>query len=358
MKTKNKTKAKKEFSWKITLILLFALMVSFVGVALAGPNFKILNPGSNIRICTGVVSQPAFGCYDAPTANPTLNWSVTGSSSPTQIDLQVFNGSGTLVVDTNLGGSARSYTVPNLNLSSNYSWRVGAWDNRGSWTGWASGGVFTTFGQCKPTAQNLIATNGDFCNLPQINFSWRYTHPAGRSESKYQLQIDNNSSFASPEVDITRTITASSGAINAENIRVKESPGTNELAYNNSYYWRVMVWDNANINSGWINGPVVTTPKHKYPEIDFSYIPNPIKEDTPITFSDDSQLFGGATVSQRSWSFSGGSPSSSSSSKPVVTFSSSGGHNISLTVRDSDGYQCSKSETVTVEKSLKWIETP
>jgi len=335
-------------------------VLGFVGVALAGPSFKIERPGSNIQICTGTVDQPS--CYDSAVASPTLNWSISGSSSPTQIDLQVFDGAGNTIVDlggaSGLAGTARSYTVPNLNLSSQYSWRVGSWDNRGSWTGWASGGTFTTVNRCKPAAQNLSTINGDFCSLPQITFRWRYTHPAGRAESKYQLQIDNNSSFTSPEIDITRTSTVSSGTFNAENIRVKESPGANELAYNVRYYWRVKVWDSADIDSGWINGPAVDTPKHKYPEVDFSYIPNPIKEDTPITFSDNSQLFGGATVSQRSWSFSGGSPSSSSSATPVVTFSSSGGKNISLTVRDSDGYQCSKSETVTVEKALKWIETP
>ncbi len=354
MKIKNKTKRNKIF-WGSFVGIFFVLMILFVGVVLAGPDIKISNPGSSIQICTESVTQPPVRCYDSSTANPTLNWSIMGLSTPTQIDLQVFDDLGNRIVDTTLAGTARSYVVSNLNFSSLYSWRVGTWDNYGSWTSWASDS-FTTLPQCKPQVQSLSRTSGDYCSLPQESFRWTYSHPTGKNESKYQLQIDNNSNFSSPEVDISKNVNLPSGSVNTEVIRVKETPALNELAYNNTYYWRVKVWSNDGLDSGWVSGSSFSTPKHKYPEIDFSY--DPIKSDLSTTFSDDSKLFGGATVSWRFWIFSGGNPSSSSSSKPVVIFNSTGNYNISLTVRDSDNYQCTKSETVKVEKFYQWIEVP
>ncbi|MDD3687562.1 MAG: choice-of-anchor J domain-containing protein, partial [Bacteroidales bacterium] len=67
---------------------------------------------------------------------------------------------------------------------------------------------------------------------------------------------------------------------------------------------------------------------------DFSGTPTSVNTGGTVTFTD---LSSGGTVTSRSWSFSGGTPSTSTSASPTITYNTAGTYNVSLTVNTSSG---------------------
>jgi len=102
-----------------------------------------------------------------------------------------------------------------------------------------------------PSAINLSVEEGNYCTAtaPPIFLKWVFTDPdAFDFQSAYQVQVDNNSNFSSPEVDTGKVISNS-----------KTYPPPN-LTYNTTYYWRLMVWDDkGDPSTDWIVGPSFTT---------------------------------------------------------------------------------------------------
>ncbi len=199
-----------------------------------------------------------------------------------------------------------------------------------------------------PSLTNLNVSQPDYCvSGPAAVFSWTFSDPVG-TQSAYQVQVDNNSNFSSPEDD--------SGKVFSDSNSYATPLG--KLQYNKTYYWRAKVWDSVNIESDWENGPSFTTPKHTYPFIDFSWAPlNPdINENT--LFTDQSTVYGGAAKASWLWTFQNASPDSSSQQNPTVKFSSVGLKPVTLTVTDSDGLSCLGSKTADVKFPLpEWRET-
>jgi len=197
----------------------------------------------------------------------------------------------------------------------------------------------------RPSAINLSVTQGDYCQFysPPIFLSWQFSDPdPGDSQSAYQVQVDNNSDFTSPEKDSGKVISSSN------------SYAPIDLSYNTTYNWQLKVWDSKDTSSGWATGSSFTTPKNPYPRPDFSWSPENPRVNQFVQFTDLSQAFGGASISQWFWTFQDGNPSTSSSQNPKIKFLSQGSKQVTLTVIDSSGYSCSLQKTVPVERISFW----
>ena len=169
--------------------------------------------------------------------------------------------------------------------------------------------------------------------------SWVFLDP-GDTQSAYQIQIDNNSDFSSPEID-TGKVSNSSNTYSPLN-----------LSYNTAYYWRVKVWDSKDAVSSWASGSQFATEKHSYPLIDFSWLPaNPMAQQN-VLFTDQSTVYGGASKKSWSWNFEDGSPSNSNQQNPTTKFRSTGLKEVMLQATDSDNYACSDSKIVPVQSIL------
>ncbi len=221
---------------------------------------------------------------------------------------------------------------------------------------------FATIEQCPanspPQASDFSVSQGDYCTTPSHNFSWTYSDPDLDTESKFQFQVDNNSDFSSPEVDRTYDgLSYPSDTINSQVVLVSPTPEDDKISYNVAYHWRVKVWDSQSNDSGWLAGPDFSTEEHQYPLVDFSWDPQYPAIDETVKFSDDSQTYGGSSVSSRSWTFTDGTPSSSSQKKPQVIFGSGGEKAVNLIIIDSDGYSCPSEKNVRVGSALpEWQE--
>jgi len=242
-----------------------------------------------------------------------------------------------------------------------------------------------------PTASNL-AISDDYCALvPVRTFSWNYNDSDGDDESQFQLQIDDNSDFSSPEVNVCGIgnlpcsvpggLSVPSGGVNFKNIDVMEFPGLDQLGYNKTYYWRVKVWDSVGGSSGWIEydpdaNPLtqnpVGTPLHPYPNASFTCSPDlgvscPINHDILelITFGDDPDPgadpdrygpyvlnwnFCKNTVPACAGNIANGTPVS-------YTYTAGGSYDVELKATDNDGYVCTFVQTLNIANARpKWNE--
>ncbi len=203
-----------------------------------------------------------------------------------------------------------------------------------------------------PPSVSAAGENWLFCTdslHPILN--WTYSDGI---QAAYQIQIDNTSAgFPSPEVDTGEVISSS-----------QSYTTTYSFSWDTKYWWRVKVKNQQSVWSGWSNISNFTTPKHAYPKSDFSHTPlNPTMNET-VRFTDLSQVYGGATITNWFWTFQDGSPSNSSLQNPQTKFISVGSKKVTLGVRDSDGYDCgitnpadASSKTINVAFPLpKWKE--
>jgi len=133
-----------------------------------------------------------------------------------------------------------------------------------------------------PTAADLTVSVLDYCiySLP-TSFLWDFSDPdAGDTQEYYQVQIDNNFSFSSPEVDSGKVYSSSEAY----------APVFSFL-YNTTYYWRLKVWDDKGADSSWISGPLFTTPLHAYSYPDFTPSPQSPSVDEVVEFVDNSECY-------------------------------------------------------------------
>jgi PKD repeat protein len=238
--------------------------------------------------------------------------------------------------------------MDNLSCGATYSERVRAWDSGGLVSEWSGSASYTTPPlNHAPTAYNLQATQlGDYCAVgPHASFSWNYTDVDGDQENSWQIQVDNNSDFSSPEADSGRVYSTSNAY------------STTNLNYNTNYYWRVRVWDSKDVVSSWISGPSFAPPRHRYPTVNFSWSPTAPSANENILFADQSSVYGGASKASWSWSFQNGAPGTSNQQNPTIKFTAEGNKQVSLRVTDSDGYACTGYKNVNVNLPLpKWKE--
>ncbi len=247
-------------------------------------------------------------------------------------------------------------------------------DSNGNWHGWAwgdtvvgwlsfnndnvkGGGInyrVVSHVNHPPQVTNQDVTKQNYCTNPSHHFSWTYSDPDEDAQSKYQFQVDNNSNFSSPVVNRSEN----NPSTNEQMVVVSVMSGqSGKLDYDTTYYWRVKVWDSQGANSGWVEGPSFSTEKHRYPSIDFDWIPQEPNEEEEVQFTDQSTVYGGATKQSWSWTFEDGNPATSNQQNPTVKFSNQGEKDVGLSVTDSDGYSCSISKIINIKKKVpSWKE--
>ena len=198
-----------------------------------------------------------------------------------------------------------------------------------------------------PTASSLIKQI-DYCGSGLATmFSWTYSDPENDPQTYRQVQVDNDGDFSSPVDDSGKIGTASPSYVTL----------ASKLAYDTTYHWRLKVWDSNGNDSGWIAGSDFSTSQHAYPVIAFNWIPATPKEDTEITYTDQTQVFGGATVSARSWVIQGATPGTSVAEEVKVIYAVKGDFTTTLTITDSSGYTCSLQKAVKVKSGIPdWEE--
>jgi len=213
-----------------------------------------------------------------------------------------------------------------------------------------------------PLASNLDVSVGNtatYCGGAATHyFSWTYSDSDNDNQSRFQFQVDNNSDFGSPTINRDYSgLSNPSPTTNTQTTIVAVSPGSDQIAYNTTYYWRVKVYDSNGSDSDWVSGSNFATEKHRYPSVDFNWSPQEPSEGEDVLFADQSTVYGGVVKSSWSWTFENSDPNSSAEQNPLVQFTQDGANEVVLRVTDSDGYFCSKSQIVNVQWSLPgWKE--
>ena len=196
-----------------------------------------------------------------------------------------------------------------------------------------------------PTAINLNVTNSSYCfsTSPPIFLNWTFSDPnPGDTQVSYQIEVDNNSDFSSPE------ITDSDGASKSYS---PTNPGVGVLDFGEEYWWRVDVSDGVS-SSGWINGPSFTT-DIEWPEPSFTWEQDLLSLD--IIFDGSASDCAGCSYS---WDFGDG-VGTSNLEDPVYTYLAENDYSAVLTAT-SGGRSCNRTQVVTVGAILPlpiWEET-
>jgi hypothetical protein len=154
-----------------------------------------------------------------------------------------------------------------------------------------------------PTALTLKSLAGNYCSGIQgagvSTFKWIYSDPNQYPEFQFELQIDDNADFSSPEVDriINTHGTVSSGSVQQQMVLVKQeatNPGSDYINYKTPYYWRVKVSNTKGLSSDWIDyaGTYTFEFAHPAPAPGYALLPNntPAPGDL-VTFTDYSYCY-------------------------------------------------------------------
>lgn len=187
----------------------------------------------------------------------------------------------------------------------------------------------------RPTADNLEA---NLITDRRYGFSWDFHDPNGQNQFAYQVQVSPTADFSTIKID--------SGAVRSSS-RVFTPPVS--LNWGTRYYWRINVWNDQGLNSGWVNGPYFDTLRHAFPDVDFHWTPADPNIYEEVTFIDDSTVYGGATKSSWEWTFEGADVATSDQESPVVHFNSAGSKTITLQLTDSSGYNKTKEKTINIQ---------
>lgn len=191
-----------------------------------------------------------------------------------------------------------------------------------------------------PVTSNVRVTEPDYCaSSPGALAQWTYTDPDGSPQSAYQVQVDTDPAFGSPDRDTGKL----TGAPTSYTV-------TPALNYNTVYRARVRTWDASDAPSPWTIMSLCTgtgcqpgntawqTPLHAYPApVNFTWTPSTPQVSMNISFVHDPALtcFGGCSYN---WTF--GDSGVSTDEVPVHAYTASGSYQATLSVADSSGYTC------------------
>jgi hypothetical protein len=114
-----------------------------------------------------------------------------------------------------------------------YSWRVRAKDAAGNWSAWSTPRTININAPA-PSVPTLVSpSNGSISQNPSVNLSWN----SATNAVKYDVELDNNSTFTSREFFTLQPISAT-------NISTSQLP-------DGVYYWRVRSINITNGTSAW-----------------------------------------------------------------------------------------------------------
>lgn len=201
-----------------------------------------------------------------------------------------------------------------------------------------------------PTAPNWsfneVCTNGV---ARRAFLEWTFSDmDIGSTESAYEIIVSDSSDFSDPILDTGKCIEYNA-AINCHiAVGVDRYPLHSAIAldYNKTYYWRVKVWDERDLESNITSGETFTTYKHEFPNVSFDWSPDDPNVNEDVSFDDTTSVSGGATIASHLWTFEQGTCSDTTIANPTARFYQGGSMNVSLQVTDSDGYTCTNSANV------------
>jgi hypothetical protein len=193
-----------------------------------------------------------------------------------------------------------------------------------------------------------------FANLSLPTFHWTYSDPDGDPQQAYQIRIDDNSGFP-PNIQPTEFYYEAQSS--SHSFTPVPSEWRDWADWNTSYWWIVRVQDDHGKWSDWSTANRFNTPNHAYPYPSFVYSPQEPVQGEAVAFDpDDSESYGGSTISSYLWSVTAGSgtfaSSTESSQYPEIIFTSFD-NAVALEIEDTDGYSCqSDPEDIIVEFPL------
>jgi PKD domain len=220
----------------------------------------------------------------------------------------------------------------------------------------------------RPLATNIRVTEPDYCALgPGGTISWTYSDPDGNPQSAYQVQVDTNAGFSSPDYDSGKVLSASNAATIPQGA----------LTWNGNYRVRVLVWDSFDLQClNWVpmslcTGPGCaanqqswTSPQHRYPSDvnTFSWTPLRPPINQLAAFSRGSvQCYQNppntpAVCAVYSWLFGDGTGASVAS--PSHAYANASSYTVTLAATEQQaGYSCSATKQITVQGPIpQWKE--
>jgi len=246
--------------------------------------------------------------------------------------------------------SSNPYTASNLcNYPSNgiYTAKVTVWHNYGT----AIATTTVTATNQPPSVPNVTIIEPDYCSSgPAAYVNWTYSDPENNPQSAYQVQIDDTGSAWNPPYIFdclcqNGTFSGSACPLSGACDGSFKSIFASGLAFNVTYKARVRVWDSNNNVSNWTESSSWKTPKHAYPQVNFTYSPSTsIPANQPVQFTDQTIFSDTGGTGQRSWNWLFKAPASTPSStlqNPTYTYTDPGSYQVQETVTDKDGYTCS-----------------
>jgi len=182
--------------------------------------------------------------------------------------------------------------------------------------------VQTSMNLMRPEAINLrVDSSVDPCDgnttVPAMTLAWDYVDnsanhtyddPLVYQETKVVEIYDGPTLIESSRDHCTQGVIDPEGfCLDVSGRSSLYTPMENELQYNKTYTWKVIVRNNQGVKSAWSQS-TFNTPVHYYPIPNFSYVPpgNPVAGDT-VTFTDNSMVAVPAEA-QYNWDFDYGDP--------------------------------------------------
>ncbi len=243
-------------------------------------------------------------------------------------------------------------------------------DAAGNTSGWNPNVLILYTPSTPPTVTNVKTQEPDYCTVgPSDTVSWSYADAEGTTQSAYQIQIDNNKTFTSPELDSGKTPGATTSAYVT----------LNGITWGQTYFVRVQVWDGADTPSGWTTqtlcaGPPGgnpsgcaadqkswTTPQHAYPAQagTFTWTPDKPPAGTDAQFDAGSSVCytmppnTATACGQYNWDWGDGTPGVNQQN-PTHAFATDGAYKVTLNLVDGNAYTCGASGQINAQKKLPW----
>jgi len=202
--------------------------------------------------------------------------------------------------------------------------------------------VYTTLVPNIPPTATLSVRNTSgssalncFAGSAPVFLDWTFID-AGDTQSAYQIQVDNNSNFSSPEVNPGKVTSTSN------------SYAPSGLPFATTYYWRLQVWDSQNVSSGWlVPSPTSFVTNPRWPDPSFTWSPIDPLAEQDVQFTNSTSYCASCNYL---WNFGDGTATSSTTS-PIHEFALPNSYSVNLTATSAVG-ACSKSNVVPVDDPL------
>ncbi|MFH1259015.1 MAG: DUF4082 domain-containing protein [Elusimicrobiota bacterium] len=225
-----------------------------------------------------------------------------------------------------------------------------------------------------PYVENTQTVSQNYCGIPgdmgQVSFEWTY-RSEDESQTQYNLQVTDfaDTDFSNPSIDCTKNQSVPPDGLGSSGVVVVtpapvvdcDAPNGFQVAYGQSYLWRVRVYDGV----AWSDfepagGVSFTTENHPYPRVDFDISTENPSAREEVNATSTSEVFVAGEPGYK-WEINpsdhGTFKTSDIIPSPKMEFTESA--TLKLTVTDSSGYFCDDNKIITVELSLPdWTEVP